>query len=290
MKTCYPAHRCIPFSDLLFGLGLFLVLILGTSCSETETHSSPQTQDQNMDIIFTDSAGNRLTREELSQATGRFNFAILGAEHATDKAKSLHSEARMYGQQGDYPKAIELLKQAIADAPEWPYPYYDLGYTYLLNEDFASALTYYRLTDSLCPGGFFTSQTALYTLEKERDGTYPPGLYMTYLSLEWMDNPAEKLELVRAITETYPDYAPGWKELSTLLDGAEREEAIDKGLSLDADAETRGILQVNKAILLDEKGEKDAARDLLGQVIFGAASSSSNREIAKLVMKQVMME
>lgn len=144
-------------------------------------------------IVFTDSSGKQISKEELSKSTGKFDFQIYGAEGVPEIAKQLHNQARTFGQMGDHSKAIETLLKAHELAPKWPYPLYDLAYTYLIQDDSENALKYYRLTDELAPRGFFTSKTALFTLEKEKKGEYPSGIYQLYMSLEWIDDPEVKL-------------------------------------------------------------------------------------------------
>ena len=55
----------------------------------------------------------------------------------------------------------------------------------------------YRKTLELSPRGFFTAITALDTLNREQRGELPAGLYLAYLSLEWMDNPSERADVMR---------------------------------------------------------------------------------------------
>ena len=43
------------------------------------------------------------------------------------------------GGAGDYKKAITLLERASSVAPEWPYPVYDMAFTYLLMKDAENA-------------------------------------------------------------------------------------------------------------------------------------------------------
>ncbi len=202
-------------------------------------------------IKFTDDSGNSISREELAKSTGRFNYEIFGVENVSSLAKTLHNQARHYGQTGAYQKAIEILLQANKEAPKWPYPVYDLAFTYLLQGDWDNALKYYIMTDSLAPRGFFTSKTALHTLERERKGELKAGLYNMYVSLEWINDPQERFENIKLIVVNFPSFAPGWKEYSNLLEGKDRISAIEKGLELDADMDTRGLLLINKALMLD---------------------------------------
>ena len=72
-----------------------------------------------------------------------------------------------------------------------------MAYTFLLMKDADNARKYYRKTVELAPRGFFTAITALDTLEREQKGDLQAGTYLEYLSLEWLDDPGKKAELVR---------------------------------------------------------------------------------------------
>jgi len=112
-------------------------------------------------------------------------------------AKALHIEARELGQYGKYDLCIDKLEKAIKIEPTWAYPIYDLAYTYLLKGDFDSALKFYKKTDDLEPQGFFTTKTALYSLEGEKSGKFPKGLYIAYMQIEWTHDINEKFEIAK---------------------------------------------------------------------------------------------
>ncbi|WP_298514784.1 tetratricopeptide repeat protein [uncultured Kordia sp.] len=247
---------------------------------ETESHSNSR-------IEFTDDKGNKISKEELANSTGTFNYEIYGIEGVSDAAKSLHRQARQLGQTGDYKNAIEKLNQATKAAPNWPYPLYDLAYTYLLQDDHENALKYYELTDKIAPKGFYTSKTALHTLQLEHQGALQKGLYKSYLTLEWIENPAEKKEMLKLLVDKFPSFAPGWKDYSNFLEGKERLNAIEKGLEQNPDSETKGILLINKALVLNEKGNFKEASTLLTDVIFDTNSTFGNIEMAKFVLNNI---
>ncbi|KAA2240935.1 hypothetical protein F0L74_24540 [Chitinophaga agrisoli] len=204
-------------------------------------------------------------------------------------AKQLHDEARALGGSGKYDEAIKKLEEAMKMEPTWPYPVYDLAFTYLLKGDPAKALEYYQQTDRLEPKGFFTAKTAIYSLEGEKTGKFPAGLYMAYIQIEWTNDPAKKMEIAKAITEQAPAYAPAWKELATLTeDSTLRLAAINTGLSKDPDPDTKGMLLINKAIILNENGEKEVAKKMLGDIIFSNESTTGSVEFAKIALKSVV--
>ena len=203
-------------------------------------------------------------------------------------AKNLHEEARVLGQSGQYDESIRKLEAAMDLDPTWAYPVYDLAFTYLLKGDSVKALQFYQKTDELQPKGFFTTKTALYTLEGEQAGKFPSGLYMAYMQIEWTQDANEKFQIARTITDHVPDFAPAWKELANLLDdNTQRLNVIDTGLSKDPDAETQGVLLINKAIILDDNGKKEEAKKILGDLIFSAATTTANVELAKFALKSI---
>ncbi|MCS3801479.1 tetratricopeptide repeat protein [Niastella sp. OAS944] len=204
------------------------------------------------------------------------------------KAQKLHLEARELGQAGNYEASVAKLEQAIAIQPDWAYPYYDLAFTYLLKGDFDKALQFYQKTDSLQPKGFFTTKTALYSLQGEAAGKFPKGLYGYYLQIEWTEDADKKFEIVKTILANVPDFAPAWKELALLTDNMEtREKYIDEGLSKDPDADTQGILLLNKAVIVNEAGNKEEALQILTTLINDPYTTTGNVELAKMVVTQI---
>ena len=265
-----------------------MTLGIMSSCKNGGKIEKNAESNNNARIEFTDSNGNKISKEELATSTGRFNYEIYGIEGVSDLAKSLHNQARQFGQTGDYKNAIEKLTQANKEAPNWPYPLYDLAYTYLLQDDYENALKYYQLTDKIAPKGFYTSKTALHTLEREKKGELQKGLYKSYLSLEWMNNPTEKKEMIKLLVAKFPSFAPAWKDYSSLLKGKERLNAIEKGLEQNPDNETKGMLLINKALVVNENGNFKEASELLTNVIFDTNSTFGNIEMAKFVLNSIV--
>ncbi|HSZ41887.1 MAG TPA: hypothetical protein VK817_18170 [Trebonia sp.] len=181
-----------------------------------------------------------------------------------ETARKLHEQGRAAGARGHFDEAIALLDQARAAAPGWPYPLYDMAFSYLLADRPADAAQLYAEVDRMAPRGFFTCKTSLHTLRLELAGELPPGFSRSFATLEWMQDPAAKKAVLTGITEEFPAFGPAWKELSMLLnDPDERLRALDRGLAADADAETRGMLVLNKADLFAARGEQDEAVRLL---------------------------
>lgn len=243
---------------------------------------------ENNAIVFKDSSGNILSEADLSNVTGNVNYEIKADQYVNSKARSLHDEARSFGQSGKYDLAINRLEQAMQIQPNWAYPIYDLAFTYLLKGDYRNALKYYIQTDSVEPKGFFTAKTAIYALEGEKAGKFPKGMYLSYLQIEWADDTNKKLEIAKAITEKFPGFAPAWKEIAILTDDRqEKHTAIEHGLSLKADSETKGILLINRALALNENGKKEQAIQVLGSYIFSPDATTGNTELAKFTLKSI---
>ncbi len=223
---------------------IFLLgLILSSGCNSGEKSSKEVPV-----IIFQDADGRTLTLEDIKGVSGTFRYEVVGAEGVPTEAKALHQRAREAGARGEYQSAIDLLTKASELAPQWPYPIYDRAYTYLLMQNYEAARADYQKTVELAPRGFFTAITALDVLTREQNGEFPPGIYLAYLSLEWQSDPVKKLAMVRNLVDRYPQFAPGWKELAYLLESdPDRLAAIENGLAAEPDAETRGMLLINKA-------------------------------------------
>lgn len=240
----------------------------------------------NNKIIFKDKAGHIISESDLNNCTGQVNYEIMSKHTIPLAAKALHDEARAFGQAGRYEEAIQKLEEVIRMEPGWAYPVYDLAFTYLLKGDSTQALAYYHQTDKLEPRGFFTTKTAIYSLEGEKAGKFPSGLYLAYMQIEWTADQAKKMEIAKAIIEQVPAYAPAWKDLANLTnDNVLRLQAINTGLSKDPDADTKGVLLINKAIVLNASGEKDAAKRMLGDIIFSSDATIGNIELAKFTLK-----
>ncbi len=233
------------------------------------------------EIVYKDSEGNVLTKSELENYSGEANWEISLGKSISSKAKELHAEARKMGQQGEYDNSIELLRKASDLEPKWAYPIYDMAFTYMLKNNYEKALELYRKVDKMESRGFFTTKTAIYTLEGESSGKYPKGLYMAYLSLEWMDK-KEKSELILKLINNFPNYAAAWKELAALAGNDETAmQAIEQGLSANPDAETYGLLMINKALVLSRGGEQDKAISMLGALGTNSKSTIATVMLAK---------
>jgi len=236
-------------------------------------------------IILRDADGRALSPEDLRDATGTVRYEIIGNVSVTPEATALHEAGRQAGSKGDYPKALADLGRASQLAPEWPYPVYDMAFTYLLMKDFETATAYFRKTIDLAPRGFFTAITALDTLLREQRGDLPVGTYLAYSSLEWVADRRKQAEGVRALTEGLPTFAPAWRDFAILVeDDEEKLAAIEKGMAAIPDAETKGSLQINKALILNRRGDRDGAVRLLRELAVDPASTLATEHLAKFVL------
>ncbi len=240
-------------------------------------------------VVFRAADGRTLTMADLRGLNGTFRYEILGRDNVPAEAESLHKQARQAGGSGEYKKAITLLEKASGLAPAWPYPVYDMAFTYLLMKDAENARKHYRRTVELAPRGFFTAITALDALEREAKGDLPAGMYMAYLSLEWVDDPEKKAEAVSQLVKRVPSFAPAWKEQAMQAGtDAVMLAAIEKGLAANPDGETKGILLINKALIMDRGGDHDGAVRLLGELALDPASTYATEHLAKVTLANIV--
>jgi tetratricopeptide (TPR) repeat protein len=240
-------------------------------------------------VVFRDTAGRELTTDDLQGVSGKVGWEVIGAGAIPAEASRLHTEAREAGGRGDYPHALNLLEKAHRLAPDWPYPVYDTAFTYLLQGDSAKAEEHYAEVDRMAPRGFFTAKTSLDCLRRERAGVLFPGFCKAFASLEWMDDKAEKKALLEGIVEKYPAFPPAWKELSSLLEDEDaRLQAITRGLEHDPDPETKGMLLINRALVLHRRGDRDGAIQILGELSLAPESTLGTEVLAKATLAQVV--
>lgn len=242
-------------------------------------------QKDDTEIVFQDDKGNKISLKDLEGATGSFNWELKSDTKVSKRAQRLHQESRALGQKGKYDEAITKLNNAHKIDPDWAYPIYDLAFTYLLKKDYDNALKYYKLTDEIEPRGFFAAKTAVWCLEKEKNGEISDGFYRDFIQLEWMENKDEVSLILKNIVEKYPTYAPAWEKYSgTLADHDERLKAIENGLVAKPDRVTKESLLINKAIVLDLKERTEESIKILGELILDQKTTLSHVPLAKFVL------
>lgn len=238
--------------------------------------------------MFTDAAGRTLTARDLEDVTGRVQWAVIGSDSVPAEARQLHERARIAGTKGDYRRALELLERASARAPGWPHPVYDAAVTHLLQGHAVTAEELYAEVDRLAPRGFFTCKTTLDCLRRERTGALPAGFSRAFVTLEWLDDPPKRKAILEGIVEKHPMFAPAWKELAPLLEDPDaRWQAIEKGLEGSPDGETKGVLLINKAVMLLWRGDQQEAIRILGELALDPEATLAAETLAKATLAQV---
>lgn len=239
------------------------------------------------DIVFKDSAGRVLRRSDLDKADGRFSWELPSATPVNHAARDAHALGRAAGKNGDYRAALAHFETASKLAPRWPYPVYDAAFTYLLQKDFDAAYRHYRRVDALAPRGFFTAKTAVHSLRMERDGKLPQGTYLRYLALEWETDRDKTRQAALAMTRETPGFAPAWKTAAHLEDDPDKRLALlDSGLKAGPDAETRGFLLLNKAMVLRERNQIPEAMVMLGELAVDPQSPLDVEALARHTLAQ----
>jgi hypothetical protein len=52
------------------------------------------------------------------------------------------------------------------------------------------------------------------------DDEYPRGLYLAYLMLEPIREPAQRRQFLEQFVDNYPGFAPAWEKIADLKNGA----------------------------------------------------------------------
>ncbi len=272
---------------------LATVAITVAACGGGErSTANPEGESMTARLIFKDATGRELTTDDIKDlkgASGSMGWEVIGAEAIPPEAERLHAEAREAGGRGDYSRALVLLEQAHRLAPDWPYPIYDSAFTYLLQNNVTKAEEYYAQVDRMAPRGYFTAKTSLDCLRRERAGAVPAGFCKAFALLELSDDNANKRALLEGIVEKYPTFPPAWWRLSGLLDDADaRLRAIARGLAHDPDPETKGMLLINRALVLHGRGDRDGAVSLLGELALDPQSTLGTEMLAKNLLANVV--
>ena len=105
-----------------------------------------------------------------------------------------------------------------------------------------------------------------------------------------MENETQRDGAIRKMVKQIPQFAPAWKEFASLCDDdSERLAAIEKGLAANPDAETKGMLEINKALVLNLKGDRDAAVRMLGELALDSKSTIGTEHSAKAALSILLM-
>lgn len=242
-------------------------------------------------IIYRNADGRELSYADLEDLPVAVDWNSIESDSVPVQAHEFHLVARNAGRKGDYADAIKLLAESSRLAPDWPYPMYDAAFACLLMGDFENALKYYERVDKMSPRGFLNTKAALDTLYKENKEEYPKGLYLAYLQIDGMQNKDDQLERLKELLETNPGFAPGWLSYATIeINEKLKNSAINRGLELDPDPETKGLLLVLKAISLLEENEIEEAVHILCELALDPKSTLTVELKAKTVLANLVKQ
>ena len=90
------------------------------------------------------------------------------------------------------------------------------------------------------------------------------------------------------LVQELPTFAPAWKDLAALLDDDDaRLAAITRGLAADPDRETAGVLQVNRALILDRRGQRADAIAIVTALIDDPDTTLAAEQFGRMVLSQL---
>ena len=131
-------------------------------------------------IIFTDKAGRTVTRAELDSPESVLGWKGVD-EDVPAEAVKLHSEGRTHAEGGDINKAIENFEAAAELAPNWPHPVYDCAVAHLMMDLYGESLDLFEKVESMEPEGFVGTKAAVWSLQREKNGELPRGVFKAYM-------------------------------------------------------------------------------------------------------------
>jgi tetratricopeptide (TPR) repeat protein len=244
--------------------------------------------DASASLIFRDSSGRELTKDDLKNVTGTVDWSVVGNADVSDAAATLFDKARDIASKGDYTAAIALFNKAHDAAPTWPYPLYELAYTYELMDKPSKALAVYEQVVKLAPRGYFTALASVDCLRREAANEWPAGACKRYALAEFVD-PAKRTAELSAIVKVAPGIAAAWKDLALDVEGddAAKLAALDKVLAHEPDLETRGVVLSNKALVLDRLGRRPEAIAILGELALDPRTPLDVEQLSKLALAQM---
>lgn len=240
-----------PSLPRLLVLSAALASLAGCTCQGSSTPAPTATD-----------AGTALSQPPASPSTAQQQQPI------PERARQLHAQGRKHGDAGQFEMALRYFHEAELVAPNWPQPLYDMGLTLLHIEADDKALETFTKLDAVAPLGLPGSKRILDSLRREKDGRVPVGTLREFLEIERLTDVRVVRLQMQALTQKAPGFVPAWQELAMLEEKPEEaEKLIAKALSLEPDAASRGMLLVYKATLMWRRGEVDAARKLLREIL-----------------------
>lgn len=239
-------------------------------------------------MAFTDNDSRELKPEDLADYTGTVNWSIFDQKDIPEAAKTLLNKGREAGAAENFEKALRLFAQAAKIAPGWAYPIYESAFTHLMMNDLEKAERDYLEVQKLEPRGFFTYQSELDCVRRERSGEFKSGTCRTYVLLADMPGSSEKRALLQKLLDESPTLAPAWEKFAELCDtDQDKIAAIEKGVASKPDPHTRGTLLINKALILHRQGRHDEAITLLNRLVSDPDSSLDTVSGAKYAISNL---
>jgi tetratricopeptide (TPR) repeat protein len=233
--------------------------------------------------------GRVLRRSDLSVASARSTFEALGAEDVPEAAHRLHQSARRAAAAGQGDRAVELYRAASRVAPLWPYPVYDRAHMHLMLDEPAAALQAYHRVAELAPRGFFTTLVAVDALAREARGERPHGLYAAFLVTERHVAPDMQVRLLWQMVGRTPGFSPAWSKLAEAEAVPARQLGlVDRGLLADPDPQTRGMLQIRRALALHALDRTAEAVEILADLVLDPESPIGPELLAKVALRSIL--
>ena len=183
-------------------------------------------------LTLTDDQGHEMKPDDLADYTGTVNWSIADPKNIPEAARELLNRGREAGAAENYQEALRLFAQAAQIAPGWAYPIYESAFTYLLMGDLGRAERDYLQVEKLEPRGFFTYQSELDCVRRERNGEFASGTCQTYVLLADMPASDQKRSLLQKLLDRSPSLAPAWQKFAGLCEtDHDKIVAIEKGLA-----------------------------------------------------------
>lgn len=178
------------------------------------------------------------------------------------------------GQSSDFAGAEAAFREAVALAPDEPYPHYELGYTLFLVGRMNEALEEFQKTDALSCG-FFLVQTEAWMCQQFLSGGIDAEI------LEWLRKlqqytdtglaqSMQTLTLARKVVERAPECAMGHFYLGKAqLERAPHiaRQSLKRCVELSPDDTTAIDAKFHLGVLARGKGDEEGAAEIWRQVL-----------------------
>ncbi len=202
-----------------------------------------------------------------------------------EKAIENYYKGRLQGEKGEYTLALDWFKQALKIAPNWSYPLYDMAYVLLFLGERQKAYNLYIQVDKMHPRGFYAVKTAIHTLEREIKAELPGDTYKFFLTIKQEIDIDKKDDLLDYLLDRCTNFAPAWLEkYKTVNSQNEQLFCLSKGISYDSDAETKGLMLINQAVVFLNSNRKTEAYNILSELVFDKNLTLQNEHLAKALL------